>query len=534
MDSRKRYSFLILSGTLFIMVAWYFYMNLPDTSDETNLSPEEMELREGKMLAIQHCSACHLYPEPELLPKDIWTSSVLPAMGPKMGIFRHEVSPYPTERDPHLPEGYYPSEPQLSRSEWQKIIDFYQSAAPEELEPAERDPEIRTVERFFEARVTDYRPSSTPKVTTSQFDVENGLIFIGDANERKLLIFDRDLELIQSVEADSPVSDIRFVQNESDAGQIDILITLMGNLLPTDAPSGSVRKISYNVAENEILSNTLVWDELSRPVEVKPADLNQNGLRDLVISEFGHRAGKLFWLEKLTDSSGYRKHVLIDTPGCIEAKVTDFTGNNRLDVVALCTQADQSIYLFENQGGGNFRQETLLRFHVVAGSSSFELHDFNNNGHPDILYTSGDNADYSTIFKPYHGVYIYLNDGSNQFYKEWFYPINGAFDAKARDFTRNGNTDLVVTAFYADYENHPEEGFIFFKNKGDLNFTPFHHPETSTGRWITMSVADWTGNGYDDIILNNFSDGFFGASRNRQDTWQQSPQFLLLENKGVQ
>ncbi|CAN5393936.1 hypothetical protein BH23BAC3_BH23BAC3_36500 [soil metagenome] len=92
MGSRKRSIFLILAGTLFIMVAWYFYMNSPDEPDETNLSPEEMELRVGQMLSIQYCSTCHLYPEPDLLPKDTWTSSVLPAMGPKMGIFRHEVS----------------------------------------------------------------------------------------------------------------------------------------------------------------------------------------------------------------------------------------------------------------------------------------------------------------------------------------------------------------------------------------------------------------------------------------------------------
>ena len=513
------------------MVAWYFFMNWSDVSDETNLSTEELELREGQRLSVQHCSTCHLYPEPDILPKETWTSSVLPAMGPKMGIFRHEVSPYPTERDPHLPEGYYPAEPLLSRSEWQKIINFYHDAAPEELEQADREPAIQVEPLFFDAKNTNHQPTTTPKVTAIRFDTENGLIFIGDVNERKLLIFDRDLEMIQSVEVDSPVSDILVINKESETDYIDLLITLMGNLLPTDAPSGSVRKISYNIAENEIVSNTLIWDELSRPVETNQADLTQNGLKDLVISEFGHRAGNLFWLEKLADGSGYRKHILIETPGCIEAKVTDFTGNNRLDVVALCTQADQAIYLFENQGGGNFRQETLLRFHIAAGSSSFELHDFNQNGHLDILYTSGDNADYSTIFKPYHGVYIFLNDGSNNFEEEWFYPVHGAFNAKASDFTQNGELDVAVIGFYADFENKPEEGFVFFKNEGGLNFTPYHHPEASNGRWITMDVADWTGNGYHDILLGNFSDGFFGATDSTQEVWRNSPHFLLLENK---
>ncbi len=531
MDRRKRSVFLILSGTLFIMVAWYFFINRSDISDDTNLSTEELEIREGQRLSVQYCSTCHLYPEPDILPKDTWISSVLPAMGPKMGIFRHEVRPYPTERDPYLPDGYYPAEPQLSRSEWQKIIDFYHEAAPEKLSEADRSPAIRIDSLFFDVKTTNYEPNSTPKVTASRIESENGLIFIGDVNERKLLIFDRNLELIQSVEVDSPVSDIRVINKENETGQIDLLITLMGNLLPTDAPSGSIRKITYSVAENEVISDSLIWDELSRPVEVKPTDLNQNGLRDLVISEFGHRAGKLLWLNKLEDGSGYRQHVLLDSPGCIEAKVTDFTGNNRLDVVALCTQADQAIYLFENQGGGKFLQKTLLQFHIAAGSSSFELHDFNNNGHPDILYTSGDNADYSTVFKPYHGVYIFLNDGYNNFEEEWFYPVHGAFNAKAADFTQNGELDVAVIGFYADFENKPEEGFVIFKNEGGLNFTPYHHPEASNGRWITMDVADWTGNGYHDILLGNFSDGFFGASDSTREVWSNSPHFLLLENK---
>jgi hypothetical protein len=530
MDSMKRSFVLILSGTLFIMVALYFYMNPTNEPDETNLLPEEMELREGQRLSVQHCSACHLYPEPDILPKDIWTSSVLPAMGPKMGIFRHEVSPYPTERDPHLPEGYYPSEPQLSRSEWQKIIDFYQSAAPDELEPVIRDPEIITDALFFEPKRPEYRSDSSPKVTASRFDTANGLIYIGDVNERRLLIFNRELELVDTITSGSPISDIRVKSENGNTINAGLMITYMGNLLPTDAPSGSVRNILYNPVDYEVISNSAIWENLSRPVESKFADLNQNGLDDIVVSEFGHRSGTLFWLENRGDDSGYEKHLLIDTPGCIETEVTDFNGNDLKDIIALCTQADQAIYLFKNQGDGNFSKETLLRFHIAAGSSSFGLHDFNNNGRPDILYTSGDNADYSAIFKPYHGVYLFLNDGDNNFHEEWFYPVNGAYKAKAGDFNQNGDPDIAVIAFYADYENTPEEGFIFFKNEGGLNFTPYHHPEASVGRWLTMDIADWTGNGYDDILLGNFSDGFFGAPDSMRNRWAKSSHFILLQN----
>ena len=51
----------------------------------------------------------------------------------------------------------------------------------------------------------------------------------------------------------------------------------------------------------------------------------------------------------------------------------------------------------------------------MYGSSYLELADMNNDGHLDILYTNGDNADYSYVLKKYHGLRIFINDGKNQF-----------------------------------------------------------------------------------------------------------------------
>ena len=42
--------------------------------------------------------------------------------------------------------------------------------------------------------------------------------------------------------------------------------------------------------------------------------------------------------------------------------------------------------------------------------------DFNKDGLKDIIYTCGDNADYSMVLKPYHGVYIFLNEGESRFH----------------------------------------------------------------------------------------------------------------------
>jgi hypothetical protein len=50
----------------------------------------------GKELSIAHCSSCHAYVNPELLPKAAWRDDVLPAMGHRLGVysdgFRHPTA----------------------------------------------------------------------------------------------------------------------------------------------------------------------------------------------------------------------------------------------------------------------------------------------------------------------------------------------------------------------------------------------------------------------------------------------------------
>ena len=70
-----------------------------------------------------------------------------------------------------------------------------------------------------------------------------------------------------------------------------------------------------------------------------------------------------------------------------------------VDILALMSQGDEKIILLLNQGDFNFRINTILSFPPVYGSSYFDVADFNHDGKFDILYTNGDNADYSMILK---------------------------------------------------------------------------------------------------------------------------------------
>jgi hypothetical protein len=492
-------------------------------------------LRKGAELSLIYCGSCHVYPEPSLLPKSTWRFETLPAIAPFLGVdpFTGEGVRDTGNTNPYLPDHIYPSEPMVTPSEWQSIVDYYWYAAPDELT---RDAPARGIivdSMNFSAKVPEFNADTEPVVTSVTFDEQSGYIYVSNFSNLGFYIFDRDLNKIHLSALESPLSDLILIKTDSASVDNTFLATFIGSLYPSDAPYGSVRKGVFDPVLSEVVFDSVIIDNLVRPVGSQFADLNSDGTKEIIINEFGHRGGSISWIDTDMEFGSPEKQVLINTPGCIRSYILDFTGNGMKDIVSLCTQTDQAIYLFENEGNNRFNRVTLLNFEITAGSSSFELVDFDQDGYFDILYTSGDNADFSQIFKPYHGVYIYLNDGENGYEKKWFYPLHGAYNAKARDFTGNGNLDIAAISYFADYENSPEEGFIFFSNEGNYNFTPYHHPSTRAGRWLTMDVADWTGNGKYDILLGNASAGIFGPSDITEeilDTWRNGPLFMVLEN----
>jgi len=273
-----------------------------------------------------------------------------------------------------------------------------------------------------------------------------------------------------------------------------------------------------------------LFDSLQRPVQITASDFNGDGKTDYLICEFGLLTGALSWMENLGNDR-YTRHVLRPLPGAVKAYISDYNHNGLPDIWALFAQGDESVILFTNKGHGRFSQEQVLRFPPSYGSSYFELADFNKDGYPDIIYTCGDNADYSPILKPYHGVYIFINDKTNHFIQKFFYPVNGCYKAVARDFDGDGDLDIALISFFADYTHQPEEGFVYLKNTGELNFLPSTLPGAEMGRWLTMDAGDIDGDGRIDIILGNFS--IRDAINKPANDWKKGPPFIVLKNMGL-
>ena len=479
-----------------------------------------MNQSDGEKLARQYCAACHALPEPQLLDKKTWETGVLPQMAQRMGVGTPSLVEAP--RDPHmvvLAKG-------VSEEDWNKIVRYYRERAPEAL-PAQSMPAEPQVDPAF-FKTVPFAPGlqSTAIITLLKADSTHERIFIGEAGTNRLRIFDWNRRLISSLTLASPPTDL-IVDGDH------VLVLESGILNPNDEPKGTLVQYDFPGADS-LRSPKVLIDSLFRPVFVQQFDFDKDGVNEFLICEFGNNIGRLALYKRA--GSTYQRQVLAPTPGAIHFEIRDMTGDGAPDIVALFAQADERIVLFENDGKGNFsgRQRILARFPPVYGSMFFSMHDFNGDGHLDILYVNGDNFDYSRVLKPYHGVRILENDGKNNFHERFFFPVYGAARAEVADFDKDGDLDILVTSNFPDRQRHPERGIVFLENTGGYKFRPYAFSIASTNQWNLTATADLNKDGWLDVIIGAMdleSIGNFQHQFSSRQPGLRKDALLLFENR---
>jgi len=470
----------------------------------------------GEELSKIYCASCHQYPTPDLLDQATWKNYVLPRMGYLMGVYENDtirktLIESSAANELIVKANIFPEKPTIDTAILNKINQFYLEKAPEKLQvPVYQKPTMGL--KTFKTRIPAYR-FSPPSVTLAKFSA-NGGFYIGDTNTKALYRFDKDMILQKAANLkESPVW-----MQELQGFQF---VTAMGSFSPTDAPSGSLYGLSNNLQ--------VILPTLQRPVHSEVADFNGDKNADILTCEFAKWTGCLAWWEN-NGTTQYTKHILRNQPGATKAYVRDFNKDQKPDIIALFGQGDEGIFMYYNEGNGKFREERILQFPASYGSSYFNLIDFDKDGDEDIIYTAGDNADYPPVMKPYHGIRIYLNDGKNQFKESFFYHLNGAYNATAQDFDKDGDLDIAAISFFPDYQNAPEQGFVYLENQGNNNFKPHTFPEVTKGRWIVMDAGDPDKDGDLDLILGSLAFEIVPPNPLLNQWVQEGIGFILLEN----
>jgi hypothetical protein len=447
--------------------------------------------RSGEALAHIYCQTCHLFPDPSLLDKQTWVNGALRRMAPLLGAAKVNYEKRPDAqilKEAHI----YPDVPLISEQDWRAIMQFYYENASAAPLSQKAQPKIAPDLKRFRPHPLRY-PGATALASLVRIDPGKSRIFVGNAGARSLDLVSLGGQLISRVPLDSPPVDLT-VRPEG------IYLTLIGNMFPSDERKGKLVLVSET---NGTTHTRVVLDNLSRPTSATFGDLNGDGRDDLVLCSFGNYVGKFAWYERAA-AGNLIEHSLLEQPGAVNA-VIDRAGASTA-IYVLMAQAREGIHRFVRKGD-NFDHQIISEFHPAFGSSHLELVDINGDGFPDLLVTNGDNGDYPSHLKNYHGVRIYLNDGHGNFHESWFYALSGAYKAMAADFDGDGDLDIAAISFFPDYLGNPSESFVYFDHRGGMDFAPSSLPEATLGRWLMMDVGDADGDGDPDIVLGSFPEG---------------------------
>lgn len=517
---------LLRLGLTLCLAPWFAFGASAENTKDADPSPPiagalptESKFETGRKLSELYCAACHLFPEPDLLDRKTWKEHTLPRMAFRMGLSPATLEKY-TDAKFIIGAGVIPTGPMVSWDDFKLMASYYLEAAPANPLPQDPRKEIAVGHKQFAFEAVRFRhePPSTTLVHISQ---PTRQIYFGDDASKTLNVLDATGKFVDSVKVDN----VPVALTETARGAY---VTMIGHFMASEEPLGGLvflrrTKKSFALAKTFFKSTPRMTDTVF-------ADVNHDGKADMVTCFFGNFAGRFSWHENLGQDE-FKEHVLIPKAGAIRSVVQDFNGDGFPDIAVLVSQETESLFILLNDGKGNFTTQTVFQKPPIYGHTYFEVADFNNDGKLDFLVTNGDNGEHASPTKKYHGIRLYLNRGENRFEEAFFYPLNGAFKAVARDFDGDGDLDIAAISFFPDYEKSPEEGFVYLENRGQMQFAASTFRECMAGRWLTMDVGDLDGDGDMDIVLGSYIRGPSDVPAKLAEDWERAgPSVVIFRN----
>jgi hypothetical protein len=482
--TRRTRGFVLVALALAAVLSISLWLGASDSTPEVeNAQDVEAQVRAT-------CSACHRFPPPDILPRSWWRN-----------IVEQMVARGKNEQLRYFSTGFSVDE----------IVGWYESRAPEKLPIAYTLSRRQPGPLRFSKHLVGLGPESGPAVATVQ-RLDPGLVpdaqwVLAAPNMANgsvhLFVPPRSAHRIGAAEHPA-----RVASGDLDGdGLADLVISDLGNTMPTDDPVGRVL-VALNAGDGSFALET-VLDGVGRVADARPADLDGDGDLDIAVAAFGSRLrGGIYILHNQTRASGpldFRVEKIIHRPGAVSVVPVEAldVGPGRGFAVAFAQQYELVSIFYETDG----RYEEHVVYHAPHpnwGVSNLTAMDFDGDADVDFLLAHGDTLDDGLPFKFYHGVEWLENRGNGEFSAHRIGTLYGAHSAEAVDLDGDGDLDVVASGFLPQVnlsesaERMRLDSLVWFE-RTDGEWIPWsielNHP-LHTG----MTVVDFNRDGRPDIV----------------------------------
>jgi hypothetical protein len=433
------------------------------------------------------CSSCHAFPPPDVLPRSVWRKQIehmsfLVGYSPEQGGRAFPVDEIVAWYEARAPESL-PFEKALTRDE----------PAPLRFERRrvffgpKGGPGVATVERVEPSLL----PGLAPRVVAPHmangslhlFSLPRGPRWIGDAGHP----------------ARSRPGDL-----DRD-GRADLVVSDLGNTLPSDEPVGRV-VVARNRGDGSF-ELAPILAQVGRVADALPIDLDADGDLDVAAGAFGWmRSGGIYVLHNETAPGGplaFRPEQVSARAGSVS--VVPFAEPGSGPGFAVAVSQHHELVAGFSARGGRFEERVLWRApHPNWGTSHLSAVDLDGDSDVDFLLAHGDTLDDGVAFKPWHGVEWLENRGAEGFVARRIGALYGAHAAEAADLDSDGDLDVVACGFLPQVELPVARGptrvdsVVWFEHRGD-EWIPWaieiNHP-----RHTGLTVVDLDEDGRLDVV----------------------------------
>jgi len=268
-------------------------------------------------------------------------------------------------------------------------------------------------------------------------------------------------------------------------------VVALSSVQPPVLVNSSNLKAYLSTSAGEFLAPTLTPDGNS-PLYLATADINGDGVEDIVTASFNNGALSVFLNNKLTPGT-FNPPLVLASPGASQVAIADMNDDGLRDLVS----ADFNVSLFLQTSSGTFAAPISL---YSGGANWVALGDLNGDGAPDVALT--DNV----------GVKVLLHTGAltattyaaplSVFTQTVNQDVVGANIIAIADVDGDGLNDLIVTDPGPTGGTAPTVNVLLQDPAKHGSFvTPVSYAIAAQDLPKSISVADLTGDGGLDIVI---------------------------------